>query len=514
MPVKSKKYTRKNAPLPGFPWDGKFNNTAAIKKYFSHDRLQCLLCGRDFRGLGHHIIRGHNIYIDDYREQFGLPWSKGLDGKSLKELKGNVIRKTRRAGKMKFTDGATFTKRMQKYRHKKRNPPEALRKAFIDRNVKRFTLKRKREVKVYAEFLRRIKTGRTPSEVGRDKDMPVVGHFYAQLQKNPAYKKKFVAIWDKLPLKVQSRGGHFGESVKNRIVELRLKGHTQLEIGKMLGLSKASVCRLWVDIKHRSSGAKRKKIEGYEKSLLWGAEIYEEYLKRIASGRTPAEVGKDKDMPPAHSFGYHVRKNPAFRRKFEEIWGKQPFAVQVRGRRPTKSFIKALFDLRISGLSWHQMSRKLGIDHGTLQGIWFKLKKTGTKAEKKIVTDSTRKYHKEPHGSAAAMEEFLRRIRLDRTPREVSQDKDMPELAYFYYYVGRHADYERRYRKIWENLPYAGQARGKRMGDRFKHEVIRLKRRGLTNSEIGHTLGVKGNAVNAAWWRWSKNRELKKGIVA
>jgi len=55
-----------------------FLNKEDIKKYYSGDRIQCLVCGKWFKSLGVHLNKTHNMSIDDYKKMFGLPWSIGL----------------------------------------------------------------------------------------------------------------------------------------------------------------------------------------------------------------------------------------------------------------------------------------------------------------------------------------------------------------------------------------------------------------------------------------------------
>jgi len=60
-------------PLP-------FEDLNKIHEYFSHEKIQCLLCGRWYKSLGLHLRQSHQWTVKDYKEQFGLPWSRGLNG--------------------------------------------------------------------------------------------------------------------------------------------------------------------------------------------------------------------------------------------------------------------------------------------------------------------------------------------------------------------------------------------------------------------------------------------------
>src|SRR5271170_1752534 len=55
-----------------------FQTRREVERYFSGKTIKCLLCGRQFRRLWGHLAAKHDMTVDDYRWQFGLPWSRGL----------------------------------------------------------------------------------------------------------------------------------------------------------------------------------------------------------------------------------------------------------------------------------------------------------------------------------------------------------------------------------------------------------------------------------------------------
>lgn len=66
-----------SSPLSGFPSDRKFQTMAEIEAYFEGNSIQCLECGRHFRGLARHL-REHGLTADQYKERHGIPWGRGL----------------------------------------------------------------------------------------------------------------------------------------------------------------------------------------------------------------------------------------------------------------------------------------------------------------------------------------------------------------------------------------------------------------------------------------------------
>ena len=101
----------------------------------------------------------------------------------------------------------------------------------------------------YEEFLRRIQSGRTPSEVGRDSDMPGVKEFWKRLKADPDYKKRYERIWKKLPHSVHVRANKLGEKFQKEVVRLRRKRLTLDTIAEILGVKTASVRSTWHTLK-------------------------------------------------------------------------------------------------------------------------------------------------------------------------------------------------------------------------------------------------------------------------
>lgn len=49
-----------------------------IRAYYSGDAIVCMRCGKSYRNLGVHLKAIHAMTVDDYKEMYGLPWSRGL----------------------------------------------------------------------------------------------------------------------------------------------------------------------------------------------------------------------------------------------------------------------------------------------------------------------------------------------------------------------------------------------------------------------------------------------------
>jgi hypothetical protein len=55
-----------------------FTRRCDIELYFSGDTIECLICKRHFKRLHRHLAVKHGMTVDEYKTQFGLPWTRGL----------------------------------------------------------------------------------------------------------------------------------------------------------------------------------------------------------------------------------------------------------------------------------------------------------------------------------------------------------------------------------------------------------------------------------------------------
>ena len=212
-----------------------------IRRYLDQPKLTCFLCGREYASLGAHLTRTHEMEADRYREMYGLPWSKSLAGKDWREVMGRSLKRTRARGKITRGPTPEHLRKMQRAARRRRPMVEAARKALpaYPRNKRQ---KVTTAPEIMEEYLRRIGSGRTISEVGGDKDMPSLQSFYKHCSENPGFLRRFEAIWDRLPFAVQIRGHRTGPRFKKTVIALHRKGKTWAEIGRIVGV-RASVAR-------------------------------------------------------------------------------------------------------------------------------------------------------------------------------------------------------------------------------------------------------------------------------
>ena len=303
-------------PLPGYPWNGIFSSFEELKEYFNEDRLTCLLCGRDYGNLGIHISQGHGTTMDEYRQQFGIPWTYGLAGKTFRDKSSKHITALRETGKVPYSPSLGHIKKIIKLSQERRPLVEASRNDSRYKLLKLHNRKEKWTQDDFEEYLRRIASGRTPAEVSRDQDMPRRQTFLKHVAVNEKLKKKYEKIWRNLPYSVQVRASKLDEKFEQDLIKLRRKGNTLLEIAAALGVTVSATRQRWHTLKKQGKLTPDDlKLE----SKIRPQADYEEYLKRIQSGRSVTAVGNDRDMPSYQSFHYYLKKNATFKKRYEKI---------------------------------------------------------------------------------------------------------------------------------------------------------------------------------------------------
>lgn len=80
-------WEEKRVVLTGFPVTEVFKSDAEVTAYLDHEKITCLLCGKEYTNLGTHSKRIHQIDADDYRRRYHIPSKFGLIGKGFLEQK-------------------------------------------------------------------------------------------------------------------------------------------------------------------------------------------------------------------------------------------------------------------------------------------------------------------------------------------------------------------------------------------------------------------------------------------
>ena len=71
-----------------------------VDAYLAGETVTCLLCGRAFRSVGHHIVRAHAVSVEDYQDRFGIPRTRSLAGEETRAAFAASVTRSHEAGKL------------------------------------------------------------------------------------------------------------------------------------------------------------------------------------------------------------------------------------------------------------------------------------------------------------------------------------------------------------------------------------------------------------------------------
>lgn len=232
----------KKSALPRFPWNGKFTTKDEIDQYFSHpDTIQCLLCGRLYKGLNVHLRIAHEISHEEYRSRFGLPWRKGLVSRNVS--KGLSSLTTERIKNGSFKPKANNKVAADKIRAGGRRKDQPFLSKIKSEGAKGLCKKNiKHTRKVYEKVLAVMHKNKIPLQKAcMDKNLPASSRVLGYADSNPEFKKKLMDTYFALPYDVQARTGIFSPQFYKDLKRLKTKGLPNTEIGRQLGISYKTV---------------------------------------------------------------------------------------------------------------------------------------------------------------------------------------------------------------------------------------------------------------------------------
>lgn len=185
-----------------------------------------------------HVSGAHDLTADEYREQFGIPWGRSLISPSFKARQAEIMAQQRAEGKLPATPTPEHIAMLHERAKLRRSFVATVKNAQSRHALSLHGRAEKLSHADFEEYLRRIATGRTITEVGRDPDMMRRETFDSYCRENPEFKAKVEKVLDDLPPAVQVRGQCVGDSLKKLIVLMRETYQmTWPEIGQTLGLN-------------------------------------------------------------------------------------------------------------------------------------------------------------------------------------------------------------------------------------------------------------------------------------
>ncbi|OJW82873.1 MAG: hypothetical protein BGO66_03030 [Alicycliphilus sp. 69-12] len=196
--------------------DGRMASLADVRAYLSGDRIACLICGQQVRGVGGHVRMVHGITAREYKQRFGLPVTRGLEPQDVRQRRAESVAATRAAGRLLQTPPPCDPTRPGK--------PE-----YVHHDMRRTT-----ESDVHA-IMGWLSAGDTITEACERPGMPSWSALHFYLKRSPEMQSRFDALVESLPFAQQARMKKLG--ARFRTAADALAGMTCKAAGEALGVS-------------------------------------------------------------------------------------------------------------------------------------------------------------------------------------------------------------------------------------------------------------------------------------
>lgn len=188
---------------------------------------------------------------DEYREEFGIPWRRTLISPTLRTKQAAIMNQQKAEGILPHAPSPEHIARLITAAQNRRVSPASVTDVWVRHALSTHGQTERLSHKDFEEFLRRVSTGRTITEVGRDPDMMRRETFDTYCRRNPDFMRKVEDVLDGLPPAVQVRGQRVGKSLKRFIVILReLHQMSWPEIGFMLDMVEGTPRNIYHRLKH------------------------------------------------------------------------------------------------------------------------------------------------------------------------------------------------------------------------------------------------------------------------
>ncbi len=228
--------------LPGFPCEGRFQTKEEVDEYFSHEKIQCLLCGRWFRNLPTHLRLSHDEDVESYRATYGLPWRRGLSGTESRNLRSEQLKK-------RIEDGFKSPIIHKNVNRKRKSGRETDQPYYRNLKAKHLDKVRKTDVKyVYADY-KKLLTLMIQEQTTLKKicqlydDLPSEGHVHLFARTNKKFRKELDETFKKLPFNVQALSKKLGDDFHQQLNKAKEEGLTRDEIAKKLNVGRTTIKR-------------------------------------------------------------------------------------------------------------------------------------------------------------------------------------------------------------------------------------------------------------------------------
>lgn len=226
--------------MDGYPVLGHSFTKAEVDDYFSGDRIVCLLCGKKYRNLGNHLPRVHSMTGDEYRQRYGLPWTRGLtcEDSHAKYSSASAARVAENPD--------IFADRLDQYRHlcnsADRRPHQPFHQRMIEDRCRTMNGGESPFTdKDYTKILEELAKNRTVPEVLSDPGRPAGTTWRGYLRDHLAFSMLVNETIERQSFSCQARGGRLGSRFLSAVRETFIAGLSDKEAAARLGVTAMTV---------------------------------------------------------------------------------------------------------------------------------------------------------------------------------------------------------------------------------------------------------------------------------
>lgn len=318
--------------LPGYPAEP-FTSKEEIEKYVAGEKIACLMCGKYYRNVLIHSKKIHEMDSEDYRARFNIPDYFPLTGTETRKKLSDHANGLAPEHKAKFREGLARARGLPR----KRKPLVPLvRDAW------------------------KVALAKAPPQKGEQSGRWVDDDYSWHLEQVATH----------YPYRdIEPPPGRLSWSglKKRRMIDPELNARYKQARAKYRSDRAAAQA---AEAAIRRQKEKERLAAPRPNRRLYPDSAFDEFLKRMLTGRIPNEVASDPDMPSVKWVRAYFVRHPGSRRRYDETIDAMPFPDQARMQSLGPRFLAEVRRLRVaedgSKRPDHAIAKMLGLTAMTI----------------------------------------------------------------------------------------------------------------------------------------------------
>lgn len=224
----------------------KLQTKEEVEEYFSHEKIECLICGKKYKSLASHIVRVHGVTVEEYKDKFNLPYSRGLIGAATKNLQSERMKK-------RIADKDPSLMPIHEVAHigqQKKNRYRDYTKEDMSKRITKHNIQDKsatmEQMEKYVNYLE-THILRPMQIAGREKELGIISNatFARQRKKHPSLYRPLQKRIDVIPTaRMKNAGERTRVDIRDEVFLLKNQGATVDHIATSVGIGRSTVKRI------------------------------------------------------------------------------------------------------------------------------------------------------------------------------------------------------------------------------------------------------------------------------